>query len=194
MQPKELMNFLNDTTFLNQIETSKIPNINLYMDQALTFMNENLEHFKRKPDDKILTKPMINNYVKNDLIPKPENKKYLPNHIISLVYIFYLKQILTFDDIQTILESYTEKHFNSDGMTDLYDVFLAVEKSEEQKLESELKELAGILYSDSMCEKFDSDEMLFLFIMLLSSKANSYKVIIEKLLDNNCLSLHLPKK
>jgi len=59
------------------------------MDQVLTFMDESLEDYKKKPNDKLLTKSMINNYVKNSLIPKPENKKYSPQHIIALIYIFY---------------------------------------------------------------------------------------------------------
>ena len=41
--------------------------IDLYMDQVTTFMDEHLSDCKRREDDKILTKTMINNYTKNNL-------------------------------------------------------------------------------------------------------------------------------
>lgn len=182
MQLEELLSFLNGTEFLTQIENSKIPNINLYMDQVLSFMNENLEHYKQNSKDKIFTKSMINNYVKNELIPKPENKKYFPQHIISLIYIFYLKQILSLEDIKTILNQYEKNHFNGESIGDLYKIFLMSEQNEVLKMEKELEELAKKTYED--CRDFDDDEITFLFIMLLSSRANTYKVIIEKLTDH----------
>jgi DNA-binding transcriptional MerR regulator len=181
MQAEELLNFLNNNEFLTQIESTKIPNINLYMDQVLSFMNENLENNKRNSIDKILTKSMINNYVKNELIPKPENKKYCPQHIISLIYIFYLKQILSLDDVKIIMNHYEKNHFDSGSLSELYKIFLSSEQNEVFKLKKDLEELAGNIYKDY--RNFDDDEIIFLFIMLLSSRANTYKIIIEKLTD-----------
>ena len=181
MKAEELLNFLNNNKFLTQIESAKIPNINLYMDQALSFMNENLEHNKRNSKDKILTKSMINNYVKNELIPKPENKKYYPQHIISLIYIFYLKQVLSLDDVKIIMNHYEKNHFDGESLSELYKVFLLSEQKEVLKLKKDLEELARNIYEDY--RNFDDDEIIFLFIMLLSSRANTYKIIIEKLTD-----------
>lgn len=183
MQLQEFIDFINSSSFLNQIELSKIPNINLYMDQALTFMNENL--YKNNPHDKALTKSMINNYVKSNLMPKPENKKYFPQHIIALIYIFYMKQTLSLDDIKTISKKYTDEHFNINDMSELYNVFLSIEKEEVIKLEDDVQTLATNLYSNISCEKFEDDEKLFLLILLLSSRANTYKIMVEKLLDYN---------
>ena len=58
------------------IAPNDIPNISLYMDQVTTFMDNHLYSIKRFEDDKALTKTMINNYAKNDLLPSPEKKKY----------------------------------------------------------------------------------------------------------------------
>ena len=41
---------------LNYIKPNEVPNINLYMDQVTTFMDEHLSDVKRHADDKILTK------------------------------------------------------------------------------------------------------------------------------------------
>lgn len=181
MHIEELLSFLNNTEFLSQIDETNIPNINLYMDQVLSFMNDNLEHYKKDSKDKILTKSMINNYVKNEIIPKPQNRKYYPQHIISLIYIFYLKQILSLDDVKIIMNKYEKKHFN-EGINELYKVFLSLERQEVSGLEDELEVLAKNLYEN--CQDFDDDEIIFLFIMLLSSRASTYKVIIEKLTEH----------
>ena len=60
---------------LDYVKPEQIPNIDLYMDQVTTFMDEHLEKAKRYPEDKILTKTMINNYAKNNLLPPPVKKK-----------------------------------------------------------------------------------------------------------------------
>ena len=62
---------------IDYIKPSDIPNIDLYMDQVTTFMDSRLRSGARNPgDDKVLTKTMINNYAKNDLLPPPVKKKY----------------------------------------------------------------------------------------------------------------------
>ena len=67
---------LNDIiSKLNIIDDADIPAIDLYMDQVTTFMDKHLKNNKRFADDKILTKTMINNYAKNDLLPAPVKKR-----------------------------------------------------------------------------------------------------------------------
>ena len=70
------------------IEQEDIPNIDLYMDQVTTFMERHLKDHKRNDEDKILTKTMINNYAKNDLLPSPEKKRYTKEHVLLLTLIY----------------------------------------------------------------------------------------------------------
>lgn len=57
------------------------------MDQVTTFMDEHLSDIKRHEDDKILTKTMINNYTKNNLLPPPVKKNILRAYICFNIYI-----------------------------------------------------------------------------------------------------------
>ena len=83
---KELFQILMDRiSDLDYIHSEDIPNIDLYMDQVTTFMEQHLAHSKRCPDDKVLTKTMINNYAKNDLLPPPLKKKYSREHMVMLL-------------------------------------------------------------------------------------------------------------
>ena len=65
-----LNSILDSLSRIQHIEPEDIPNIDLYMDQVTTFMETRLRSTARNPgEDKILTKTMINNYAKNDLLP-----------------------------------------------------------------------------------------------------------------------------
>ncbi len=72
---------------LDYIIPEDIPAIELYMDQVTTFMDQQLGKNKRSEEDKVLTKTMINNYRKDEILPPPVKKKYSKNHIILLIYI-----------------------------------------------------------------------------------------------------------
>lgn len=59
---------------MDYVKPESFPNIDLYMDQVTTFMDTQLASTKRNQEDKILTKTMINNYTKNNLLPPPTKK------------------------------------------------------------------------------------------------------------------------
>ena len=91
---KAILSLLDKLSGIDYINPESIPNIDLYMDQITSFMDDQLEMSKRREDDKLLTKTMINNYTKNDLLPPPVKKKYSKEHLLSLIFIYYLKNIL----------------------------------------------------------------------------------------------------
>ena len=106
----DLLSHLDSLTY---IKPEEIPNIHLYMDQVTTFMEEHLSNTKRYPEDKVLTKTMINNYAKNNLLPAPIKKKYSKEHMLMLIFIYYYKNVLSFHDIQQIFKPITEGHFSA---------------------------------------------------------------------------------
>ena len=109
---------------IEYIRPDDIPNIDLYMDQVTTFMDDRLKSSARYPGrDKILTKTMINNYAKNDLLPPPIKKKYSKEHVLLLIFIYYFKGFMSISDIQTLLNPITEAFFQKQkgfNMEDLY--------------------------------------------------------------------------
>ena len=105
-----LSELLKQLKSIDYIKPEDIPNIDLYMDQVTTFMDEQLAASKRYESDKILTKTMINNYAKNNLLPSPDKKKYSKEHVLTLLFIYYFKNILSINDIRSILNPLTEKY------------------------------------------------------------------------------------
>lgn len=100
----DLHKVLASISKLNYINPDDIPDISLYMDQVTTFMEEKLSSYKRYEEDKTLTKTMINNYAKNQLIPPPEKKKYTKKHMLLLIFIYYFKNFLSISDIKSIFK------------------------------------------------------------------------------------------
>ncbi len=80
-----------------------IPDIDLYMDQVTTLIDDKLSLQKRSEAEKMLTKTMINNYTKAKLLPPPVKKKYTKRHIERLVLIYWLKNVLSISDVSTLL-------------------------------------------------------------------------------------------
>lgn len=82
----------------------ELPNIDLYMDQVLTFLNEHLESINILNDEKQLTSSMVNNYVKHGIVDKPIKKKYNRTHLIYIYVVCFLKKIYSMDEISTLIK------------------------------------------------------------------------------------------
>ena len=108
---------------MNLIKPGDIPNIDLYMDQVTTFMDKHLYSSKRFDEDRALTKTMINNYAKNELLPSPEKKKYSKDHVLLLTFIYYYKNVLSISDIKKLLQPITDNYFHASSGTTLEDVY-----------------------------------------------------------------------
>ena len=174
---------------IGYIKPEDIPNIDLYMDQVTTFMEEQLAHSKRYPEDKILTKTMINNYAKNNLLPSPEKKRYSKDHLLMLIFIYYFKNILSITDIQKLLGPITAKYFKGEPGKDMTYVYNEVFGMENRKIDQLIKNLLkDYRFSSATFQDADEEDQEFLkrfsFICLMSFDVYIKKMIIEKMIDD----------
>ena len=179
---------LESISRIDYIKPEDLPEIDLYMDQVTTFMETKLKSSKRYSDDKVLTKTMINNYAKNGLLPSPEKKKYSKEHLLLLIFIYYFKNILSINDIQTLLAPITEKYFRTDyefDLTKVYSEVFSMELSQFDYLKKDLLKRYNI--ADQTFQDSPEEDRQFLqqfsFICLLSFDVYCKKLLIEKLLD-----------
>lgn len=185
-----LGNILKNLEAIEYIKPEDIPGIDLYMDQVTTFMDSKLRKTARDPEgDKIMTKTMINNYAKNDLLPPPVKKKYTKEHILVLIFIYYYKSFLSINDIQTLLSPITEHFFqNKDefGLEKIYREVFGMEKDAIGILKEDVKaryRKAEESFQDAPEEERDFLKK-FAFICELSFDVYVKKMVIEKLLDD----------
>lgn len=187
---KDLLNsILASLDRIDHISPEDIPNIDLYMDQVTTFMDKRLRSSARYPgEDKILTKTMINNYAKNDLLPPPVKKKYSKEHVLLLIFIYYYKGILSINDIQTLLKPITGTFFQSENDFKLEDIYREVFSMEEKQIQA-LKEdvvrkfrAAQETFQEAPAEETDFLRK-FAFICTLSFDVYVKKLMVEKMID-----------
>lgn len=81
----------------------ELPGIPLYMDQVIFYLKDSLGFFQREPEGSLLTSSMINNYVKNGVLPHPDKKKYGKEHLAALTVLCLLKPVLSIPDIGELL-------------------------------------------------------------------------------------------
>ena len=184
---QEIRNHL-DT--LSYIRPEEIPGIDLYMDQVTTFMDEHLKDTKRYPEDKVLTKTMINNYAKNNLLPAPNKKKYSREHILLLIFIYYFKNILSINDIEELFRPITTGHFARKDdlpLEDIYREIFSLESKEMEHLREDVKakyERAGGTFTDDSLTEEDREYLqLFSFICELSFDVYLKKQMVEQMID-----------
>lgn len=177
---------------IQHVKTEDIPNIDLYMDQVTTFMESKLKSSLRNPqEDKILTKTMINNYAKNDLLPPPIKKKYSKEHVIMLIFIYYYKGFLSINDIQALLNPISDKYFQTDGDINLETIYEEIFSHKEKQVDALKADIMDKFKTakESFADADEEDkEMLQLFsvIGLLGFDVYIKKLLIEKIIDSYC--------
>ena len=181
---KELLRKLSNLDF---IKPEDIPGIDLYMDQVTTFMNDHLADAKRREDDKILTKTMINNYAKINLLPPPVKKKYSKEHMLLLIFIYYMKSFLSITDIQELFSPLTS-HFGKTEKWNLEDIYSEVVSFESEEMRRLLKDihtkfkLSQTSFQDAPKEE-QEELQLFAFICMLGFDVYLKKRMIETIID-----------
>ncbi len=191
MNTEDILNeILAKVESVMQIKTGDIPNIDLYMDQVTTFMDEKLCATVRKgeAEEHILTKTMINNYAKNDLLPPPVKKKYSKEHMMVLIFVYYFKSFMTISDIQEILNPLTEKYFAKGSEPSLEDIYREVFTAGDMRL-VHLKEDLTDKYEAAQETFPDASEedaeflRMFSYICFLSYDIFVKKMLVERLVD-----------
>ena len=107
----------------NAAEWDRLPEIYLYMDQVLTYMDKQLHLFERDENACLLTSSMINNYVKDGFLPRPTQKKYSREHLAILTVVCLLKQVLSIQDIAFLIRTLLKNA----SKQEMYNRFCAVQ-------------------------------------------------------------------
>lgn len=186
---KDLIDGLKNVKY---IMPDDIPNIDLYMDQVTTFMDKHLKSSKRYSEDKLLTKTMINNYTKNELLPPPNKKKYTKEHMFLLIFIYYFKNILSISDIQSIFNPLTERYYKEGSSVKLETIYEEIFRLEKEQTESLTKDIIRKMTKaqeafEGITDQEDHDFLTtFSFISMLCFDVYMRKHMIEKMIDD-CL-------
>jgi len=149
------------------VEWGRMPEIDLYMDQVITYMDRQLKVFRRSEEAKPLTPSMINNYVKDKLLKSPERKKYSSDHLASLYMICMVKQVLSIPDISELLKLLEE----SRSSEEMYRSFSSIQKT------------AFTEVTDRIAKMDDNRDELIQLALELSIEATARRTAVEKIIS-----------
>jgi len=196
----EIRTLLENIKKISYIKPNELPNIDLYMDQVTTFMDQHLEKTKRYSEDKLLTKTMINNYTKNDLLPSPVKKKYSKDHMVMLIFIYYLKNFLSITDIQSLVHPMTELFFDGKGeisLDEIYAEIYEIEKAQAGSVSRDIIHKAKVA-EETFADIKDDEQREYLrkyaYACLLSYDIYMKRQMLERLIDENFTDRKIEKK
>lgn len=179
---KDIESLIEDVKINKFITLEDIPSIDLYMDQVIQLFENKLSYLKRNDENKILTKTMINNYSKGKLFMNIKNKKYSKNHIILIILIYELKGVMSIPDIKTafneVVKGYDEEDDEKLDLEDFYKKHLEMINKNDDTIKEEILSITKEIGS------LDSQEEKLLLLTYLAAKANIYKRLCEKVIDN----------
>lgn len=165
-----------------------LPNIDLYMDQVTTYLNNKFIATKRHENDKLLTKTMINNYAKSRILPSPEKKKYSKDHIIILTMIYFFKNIISINDVTKILSPLIEKYFHNEDtpMENIINNFLDYINNQNLANPASIESGCSENIFDGINSNDDNEEYLHTLSIITSLSYDMFirKIMIEKLIDS----------
>lgn len=171
----------------NNINLDDFPEIDLYMDQVIQLFESKLSYTKRNEEDKILTKTMINNYAKGNLLMKIKNKKYTKEHMILIGLIYNLKGALSLTDIKTMFDPIIDAFSKEEDypLYDIYEAFLKIYDSNLENLSTSSKDIYSHVQEliKNTEGKLGDFEEKFLLVCAYVSVSNLYRRMSEKIID-----------
>lgn len=170
MEEKEekLWRWVESVLQYEPISWARLPELDLYMDQVITLMSKELEPFSLE-GERLLTPSMINNYVKDGVLPRPNQKKYGREHLSRLLMICMLKSVLSLPEIDSTLRGLTA----TQPIGDLYQDF-----ADAQSIA--LREIAERV--DALSDQ--GEETMYQLAIGLALEANARRIAAARILDS----------
>lgn len=156
-------------------EYENLPNLGLYMDQVTHYVNSLLNPIIH--DDSRLTSSMVNNYVKQNIVPAPINKKYGRGHLVHLIGICVVKQVLAMSNLKILVDTYEE--FDEEK------VYKLLGHSLYQEINSLINTYRRKLSALERIKPSEEEKKTYLlgFAVKLSIEAELKKIVAEKIVD-----------
>lgn len=168
-----------------QIPVEEIPKIDLYIDQVIQLFDTGFSEMKRNPEDKILTKTMINNYAKGKLFYPVNNKKYSRNHVMLISLIYQMKSALSINDVKKVLAGINEKAARKEiDLSEFYESYLEVQRYNDEIFKGDLEQ--QVKRAEVESAEFGNDREEINKVLLIASlvhMSNLYRRAAETLVD-----------
>ena len=177
---KDLYNWAEALGNVHIPRWEELPQLSLYMDQVLFYINDTLSFLNvstskddKKKDDKLLTSAMINNYVKQHFVTKPNKKRYEKEQIASLICFVLLKPVLQLGEIRKGLEH--QLAFCEGGAEAAYNMFC-------EQVEMALRSVAALICGKTFDQSLYTETATDICGMNMAALSLATKLVAQKVL------------
>lgn len=169
----------------SMIPYEELPQYDLFLSQVIDFLNDKFT------DDKY-TNNIVQNYIKSEVITKPEDGKkrgYTRLHLVQLVLLSYMRPVLKTDEIKKVFSlAFNQINDRSDDIIDwetAYKIFTEIQKESynaflSNSISSEEK-LNEIMKKFHLEEKDEERIRIFILVISLVAQASVIKKLVQKI-------------
>ena len=171
----------------SMIPYEDLPRYDLFLSQVIDFLNDKFVEDK-------YTNNIVQNYIKSEVISKPEDGKkrgYTKIHLVQLVLLSYMRPILTTEEVKKVFRlAFNEINDRSDDIIDWetayklffetqgesFDKYLDATAINDDKLDSIIKDL-------NLDEKDENSIRTFVVVLSLIAQASAIKKLVQKIVN-----------
>lgn len=171
----------------NIVPYEDLPKYDLFLSQVIDYLNDKFEGEK-------YTNNIVQNYIKNEVITKPEDGKkrgYTKVHLAQLVLLSYMRPILTTEEIRKVFRlAFNEINDGSDDIISwetAYQIFSEIQKDSVDKYMSnehfDEEKLRKIVEGMNLKKADEERIMIFLVVMTLICQASAIKKLVQNIIN-----------
>ncbi|MGI6230379.1 MAG: DUF1836 domain-containing protein [Tractidigestivibacter sp.] len=83
--------------------SSELPRLDLYLDQLLSFVSQELSFMQLPDEGPLVTGSMVNNYVKLHVLPAPIKHRYTRKHVAVLICVCAFKRVFSISQVAKVV-------------------------------------------------------------------------------------------
>ncbi|WP_346891870.1 MULTISPECIES: DUF1836 domain-containing protein [unclassified Clostridium] len=179
---------IGENTEKSIIQYDELPQYDLFLSQVKDYLNDKFKHDK-------FTNSILQNYIKSEVISKPEDGKkrgYTKLHLAQLVLLGYMRPILTTDEIKSVFRlAFNDINNREDDILSWEDTFKLFSDLQQKNIElffsGEEKDLEEIIRRHLEKYKFNNEDkeriLIFLLVMILVAHASNIKKLVTTLVE-----------
>ena len=179
---KEIAEEISNTSM---IPYEELPKYDLFLSQVIDFLNDKFVEDK-------YTNNIVQNYIKSEVISKPEDGKkrgYTKIHLVQLVLLSYMRPILTTEEIKKVFSlAFNEINDRSDDIIDWETAYKLFFETQEESFDKHLnataindEKLDSIIKELELDEKDENSIRTFIIVLSLIAQASAIKKLVQKI-------------
>ncbi|QLY80344.1 MULTISPECIES: DUF1836 domain-containing protein [Clostridium] len=171
----------------NMISYDDLPKYDLFLSQVIDYLNDKFV------DDKY-TNNIVQNYIKSEVITKPEDGKkrgYTKVHLAQLVLLSYMRPVLTTEEIKKVFKlAFNEINLRADDIIDwesAYKIFSDIQSESFNDIKNSSvlhdSKLENIVKDLNLEDKDEERIKIFLLVLSLIAQASVIKKLVQKIVN-----------